>query len=120
MRIPAQLGTGALAQRRVVRLLEGAVDAPLAEVVVDGLPGRILAGQEPPRAAALQDVRDRASRRARRLWILGRPPGFSGGRRESKQLHSASERSVGYVLMHPSVRCLRLAQTTFQTVSNTE
>src|SRR5215203_1466009 len=54
---------------------------------------------------------------ARGLWILGRPPVFGDGRCGAKQLHSASERSVEYMVMQPSVRCRRLARATFQTVS---
>src|SRR5829696_8681834 len=54
---------------------------------------------------------------ARGLWILGRPPVFGDGRCGAKQLHWASERSVEYMVMQPSVRCRRLARATFQTVS---
>jgi hypothetical protein len=41
-----------------VHPLEGALEPPSPEVVVDGLPGREVVGQQSPGAAALQDVED--------------------------------------------------------------
>ncbi len=42
----------------VVDPLPGAVEAPGSEVVVDGLPRREIAGQEPPGTTAFENVED--------------------------------------------------------------
>ena len=90
---------------------------PLTEVVVDGPPRREVAWQQPPRTAAFQDVEDWVEDGTRAM-----DPRSTAGLRRRKmwrqeQLHSASERSVEYMVMQPSVRCRRLARATFQTVS---
>src|SRR5829696_2327785 len=56
--------------KRLVQPLPGAVDAPEAEVVVDGLPGREVVREQPPGAAAAHDVAKTASRISRGGWSL--------------------------------------------------
>jgi hypothetical protein len=47
--------------KSVVGLLQAPVPPPLAKVVVDRLPGRVLSGEHPPGAAAPQQVKDGVS-----------------------------------------------------------
>src|SRR5215212_2730581 len=74
-----------------VEFREGAIDPPLAEVVVDSLPGRVLAGKQTPGTSSTpQDVEETAFKISRGLWILCRPRHFGGGTRGSICSHSAS------------------------------
>ena len=94
--VSTQSRSQALAQRRV-EPLEGAIDAPLPEPMVDGLPRREVAGQKPPGASAFEQVVEDAFKILRGLCIFGRPrPRFVGaGRQGLRWAHSASDRSVG-------------------------
>src|SRR5829696_1103484 len=56
-RVPAQAGPQSLAQHGV-QPLPCPLRAPPAEPPVDGLPRRKILGQQPPGAAALEDVED--------------------------------------------------------------
>src|SRR5215210_7206767 len=57
LRVSPQSYPQALAQRGV-QTLPRPVDAPSPEPVVDGLPGREVSGQQPPRAATLEHVEE--------------------------------------------------------------
>src|SRR3954471_21859582 len=75
--VPTQPCPQGLAQRRI-ETLPGAVDAPGPEPMVDGPPGRKLAGQKAPGAAALEDVEDGVQDLTRRM-DLGAPSLVGGG-----------------------------------------
>jgi len=88
-----------LAQRLtkpIVGLAQPTVSAPLAEVVVDGLPGRLLPWQHPPGAAGAQQVEDGVGYAPGRplRWAATRLSGDSSSGPSSA--HSVSVRSEGY------------------------
>jgi hypothetical protein len=77
--------------------LEGAVDSPLSEVMVDGLPGREVVGEQAPSAAALEDIEDGVEDLAQ-----GMKPGAAGGLRDRQMglddPHFSSERLLSGML----------------------
>jgi hypothetical protein len=97
-RIPA-LGVGPMpsalspaAVERLVDAFERSVGAPLAEVGVDSLMMRQIAGQVAPGAAVFSDIKKRAHDFTK--VCLGAPRRRSGGSNGSISSHSASVRSV--------------------------
>jgi hypothetical protein len=58
-------------------------------------------GQKPPMTATFQAVEDGVENIAqgRKEWVRGLPSAFGVGRNDRKRVHSASERSVGYVFL---------------------
>src|SRR5215217_8290047 len=58
-----------------------------------------------------------AFRISRVVCILGRPLALGGGRWDSRQLHSASERSVWYAFLMLGILPSERLRTPFQTVS---
>src|SRR5829696_336572 len=58
-----------------------------------------------------------ASRISRVACILGRPVALGAGRWDSRQLHSASERSVWYAFLMLGILPSEYLRTPFQTVS---
>src|SRR4028118_1727241 len=90
---------------------------PDPEVVADGLPGRELAWEHAPLAAALEEVEDGIEDLSRRLCTLGRPGAPGVGKWGSMQDHSASDRSVGYVFLMRARVASQHTTTPFRTVS---
>ena len=84
-----------LLAQAVVRSPEPSVGSPPAEVVVDGLPRRLLPGQHPPRAAAPKQVEHRAFATRRVGHLDGRPRLLARLRSGLRSAHSSSERSDG-------------------------
>jgi hypothetical protein len=74
LRVPLEADTHALTQGGM-HPLPGAVQAPEAEVVVDGLPGWEVVWQKPPGAAAPYDVEDGVEDLTRRIETRA-PTGF--------------------------------------------
>ena len=91
--------------------LPATVDTPSSEVVVvEGRPTRELVRQEPPLATALhlQEVEDGIEDLAKSV-DPGRPHPLGAGRWGSMYSHSASDRSVGYLLRDGSPNLVRMA-----------
>jgi hypothetical protein len=101
-----------------VQALPGTVDAPLPEPVVDGLPGRELSGQKPPRTAALEDVEDGVEDRPQAMKP-GAP--FSGGfgkmRADATPFLIGQIRRVSLALHSAERRQTSCSSRSFQTVS---
>ena len=106
----------ALADGRV-ELLPGAVDAPKAKVMIDGLPRWEVVWQEPPGAAATDDVEDGVEYPRVEHGSGGRPAGFGAGRWGSMQAHWASDRSVWYAFLMLGILPSHRLRPPFQTVS---
>ena len=103
VRIPTRSNPKAFAQRRV-EPLEGAIEPPLAEPVIDGLPGWEITGQKSPRAAAPQDVEDRVEQGT---WRVG-PGSTTGlrGRQKGVQACPVGGGEIGRVCAHALERTL--------------
>ena len=102
----------------ILHPLEGTVEPPSPEIVVDGLPGRKVVGQQAPGAAASQDVEDG-------VYDLtqGVQPGSSGCVRCGQMglyvrpLFLGCERSVGYVFLIRARVANHYPTNPFRTVS---
>src|SRR5919202_1755471 len=82
----------------VVQSLPGTIQTPLPEVVEYGLPGWELVREHAPLAAGFRDVEDGVEHRTRAVHT-GTPAPFGGREVRLQKDHSASDRSVGYLLL---------------------
>ena len=94
--VSTQSRSRALAQRRV-EPLEGALDAPLPEPTVDGLPRREVAGQKPPGASALEQVEDGVQDFAGAMYLWTSPPPLLWSREAGLEVGPFGVRQVGGV-----------------------
>src|SRR3712207_3594657 len=93
LRVPVQANPHALALGGV-HPLPGAVQAPGAEVMVDGLPRREVMRQQPPGAAAADDVEDGVQD-----FAGGVHPGTPGSSREGHEWFEEGPLGVGEVAL---------------------
>src|SRR5919107_1081574 len=82
LEVPIEPHPHPLAQGRV-HLFPGSVQAPGAEVVVDGLPGWEVMGQQSPGTTALENVEDGVCDLAQ--FVEARTPGSFGSRKMARQ-----------------------------------
>src|SRR5687768_1411545 len=93
LRVPLSADSHSFAQGSV-HPLPRSIQTPEAEVVVDRFPGREVVGQQSPGTAALEHVEDGVEDLAQAMEARTRPLALAAGRWDSRQLHSASVRSV--------------------------
>src|SRR5215212_4122344 len=116
LRVPLEADPHALTQGGM-HLLPGSVQAPGAEVVVDGLPGWEVVGQEPPGAATANDVEEDGVQDFAGGVHLGTSGSFRCGQVSFEELHSASDRSLWYAFLMLGILPSEHFRTSFQTVS---